>query len=388
LQALEQTDSSIFRLRIKKRVVATNLPVLPMARTSTDTPKLVELAEQLASDIESRKLKPGDRYLNTADASKLLGVSNGLANRALQLLERRQVITRQQRRGAFVLNLPKDASMQPLRLVHFLVHQNYLASEGVGNDMVLLGMQEELPGVHVQISFLPEKDAAAFVADLINKSLTAKARDGFILVRAPYEVHQLVSNSGVPALVYGGIYPGITRLTRIDRDMERIGYGATDYLLSQKHQRLAVLTRQLTGPGDQVTLDAIRHRLKEAEMDADAITERFLPPATNICEAEVTRLLQLPNPPTGFICRTLRMADAVVAAAKKEKMLDEVDLVLCDYYLTAHQQPQHVFMRPRYTSEVQGRHIARMLAAMARGDVVLDEIIPVELDTTALKISN
>ena len=353
-----------------------------MTRSGTDTPRIVDLAERLVADIEMRKLKPGDRYLTTADASKMLGVGNGLANRALQLLERREIITRQQRRGAFIAHLPGESAMPPLRRVHFLAHQNYLASEGIGNDMVLLGMQDELPGVHVQISFLPEANPAGFVADLINQSLTAKARDGFILVRAPYEVHQLVSNSGMPALIYGGRYPGITRLSRLDRDMAAVGYSATDYLLNKGHKRIAFLTRQQALPGDHDTLDAIRHRLSEAALTPSAITERFLPPATNVCEAEVQRLLRQTAPPTGFICRTLRMAEAVTSVAKKQKMGKSVDVVLCDYYLTGNQKPQYVYPRPLYSSEEQGKHIARMLAAMARGDVVPDEIIPVSLDIT------
>ena len=67
--------------------------------------------------------------------------------------------------------LPEEGSLALLRRIHFLVHQNYLASEGIGNDLVLLGIQEELPGVHVHMSFLPVDDAEGFVADLINKSL-------------------------------------------------------------------------------------------------------------------------------------------------------------------------------------------------------------------------
>lgn len=93
-------------------------------------------------------------------------------------------------------------------------------------------------------------------------------------------------------------------------------------------------------------------------------------------------MLRQTAPPTGFICRTLRMAEAVTSVAKKQKMGKSVDVVLCDYYLTGNQKPQYVYPRPLYSSEEQGKHIARMLAAMARGDVVPDEIIPVSLDIT------
>lgn len=56
-----------------------------MADSGTTTPRIVELVEQIVEDIQARKLKPGNRYLTTTKVSKMLGVGNGLANRA-QLL--------------------------------------------------------------------------------------------------------------------------------------------------------------------------------------------------------------------------------------------------------------------------------------------------------------
>ena len=361
-----------------------------MNEPTANTPRIIDLAEQLISDIETRRLKPGDRYLTTCAASKFLGVGNGVANRALQLLERRQIITRQQRSGAFVANLARDGTLPPLRRVHFLVHQNYFVSEGVGNDQELLGMQEELPGVHVQISLLPKVNTERFVADLIHSSLTAKARDGFVLVRAPYEVHKLVGDSGVPAIVYGGIYPGITRLPRLDRDMAAVGHLAADYLVIRGHRRLAFLSRQEALPGDHATMDAIRDRMSLERLLADSIVERFLPRATIVCEAEVARLLKSENRPTGLICRTQGMAEAATSVIHKSRLKSNVriDVFLCDYYLASGQRPQYVFPRPVYSAEEIGRHIARMLAAQARGEVVQDEVIPVELDAAAASVRN
>lgn len=356
-----------------------------MANSGTTTPRIVELAEQIIADIRKRKLKTGDRYLTTFEVSRMLGVGNGLANRALQLLERRQVITRQQRRGAFVAHLPGADVAPLLRRVHFLVHQNYLASEGVGNDRELMGIQSELPGVQVQISFLPKEDPESFVAGLINRSLTGKAKDGFILVRAPYEVHRLVHDTGVPSVVYGGLYPGPCRLPRIDRDMEAVGYLSADYLISRGRRRIAFLSRQQCLPGDNDTLEAIHRRMGEAKLTADALVERFLPSVTEVCEAELKTLLKGPDRPTGLICRNLRMAEAAMAILKRMKLKPyrDVDVVLCDYYLPAGREPQFVYPRPTYGSEELGQHMARMLAALSRGGRVKDEIIPVEMDRTA-----
>ena len=356
-----------------------------MAELATTTPKIVDLADQLAADINHRKLQPGDRYMTTADAAKMLGVGNGVANRALQLLERRQVITRQQRRGAFVSGPIQHSSPAPLRRVHFLVHQNYLTSEGIGNDLVLLGIQEELPGVHVQISFLPTMNAKEFVSDLIDDSLTAKARDGFILVRTPHDVQQLICDRGVPGVVYGALYPGISRLTRFDRDMSAVGELAANYLLDRGHRQIGYLSRQQVLPGDHDTMDAFRRVVGERGLFAHQLIERFLPSAPDVCEAEVRRLLARDDRPTGFICRSRLMADAAanVFAAEGLQLHRDVDVVVCDYYLLPNQQPNYVFPRPAFSAEEQGKRMARLLAAQSRGEGVADQIIPVELDATA-----
>jgi DNA-binding LacI/PurR family transcriptional regulator/DNA-binding transcriptional regulator YhcF (GntR family) len=357
------------------------------SETGTTTPKIIDLADRLLADIESRKLKPGDRYMTTAAASKMLGVGNGVANRALQLLERRQVIVRQQRRGAFIAGTPESGSPPPLRRVHFLVHRNYLTTEGVGNDLVLLGMQEALPGVHVQISFLPTSNATDFVADLVDQSLTAKAKDGFILVRVPYEVQQLISDRGVPGVVYGALYANIERLTRFDRDMSAVGRLAIEYLLAKGHRRIAQLSRQQALPGDHDTMDAIRRLMGENGLLASAITERFLPTSPEIYTAEVRRLLEAAEPPTGFICRSRQMADAAVQVFNEMglQVNRDVDVVVCDYYLLPNQKPQYVFPRPIYSSEEQGRRMAQLLLAQSKNQPVDNEIIPVELDTSALE---
>jgi GntR family transcriptional regulator, arabinose operon transcriptional repressor len=359
-----------------------------LTETVTTTPKIIDLADRLLADIHTRKLQPGDRYMTTAAASKMLGVGNGIANRALQLLERRHVIVRQQRRGAFIAGMPKPGSSAPLRRVHFLVHQNYLNTEGVGNDLVLLGMQEALPGVHVQISFLPTSNATEFVADLIDQSLTAKARDGFILVRVPYEVQQLVSDRGVPGVVYGALYANVKRLTRFDRDMTAVGRLAIEYLLSKGHRKIAQLSRQQALPGDHDTMDAIRQHMGEKGLLASAITERFLPSSPEIYKAEIRRLLEAAEPSTGFICRSRQMADSVAEVVEEYglRLYRDLDVVVCDYYLLPTQKPQYVFPRPVYSSEEQGRRIAQLLLAQSLNKTVVDEIIPVELDTTALRI--
>ena len=315
----------------------------------------------------------------------MLGVGNSLANRALQLLERRQVISRQQRVGAVIADPKGHGDIPPLRSIHFVVHSRFLKTEGIGNDLVLLGIQKELPGVHVQISFLPTGAPLEFVSDLIDHSLKSKAKDGLILVRAPYEVHRLVSDSGVPAVVYGGVYPGVKRLPRIDRDMTAIGTLAAEFLLGRGHKRLAMLSRQQVLPGDQIKYEVIRDCLARHDLPANALCQRFLPSAPEVFGAAVKMLLESEDPPTGFMCSSLGMAEAVQSECERAGLAlgKDVDVFLFDYYLLSKQKPRFPYPRPEYTSEEQGKHMALMLAALARGNVVDDEIIPVVLDDSA-----
>jgi GntR family transcriptional regulator, arabinose operon transcriptional repressor len=354
-----------------------------MATATTKTPRIAELAEQLLADIQARMLAPGDRYLTTAQTSKLLGVGNAAANRALQLLERRRIITRQQRRGAYIASLPGEGNGAGLARVHFLVHQKFLRTEGVGNDGVLIGMQEELPGVQVQISFLPPAEEALFVQQLIHDSLKSGRIDGFVLVRTSSEAQRAVAQSGLPAVVNGAAYPGNGTLARVDRDMDAIGELLTDYLLQRGHKKLACFNRQQMLPGDQRTINAILRRLGKSRFSADAIMLRFLPADDDVCVAEMRQLLEPPDPPTGLICRTVRMAEAARQVIENELKLprDQFDIAVCDYFLRHNERAEFAYSRPVYTAEEIGRHIARLLSSQTKVSrpEPLEVVIPVEL---------
>jgi DNA-binding LacI/PurR family transcriptional regulator len=346
------------------------------------TPQITQLADQLIGDITARKLQPGDRYLTTVDASRLLGVGNGAANRALQLLERRNIISRQQRRGAYILELPGQRAAPPLHRVHFLVHPLFLRTEGIGNDRILLGMQRELPGVHVQISFLPTGDEVGLVQQLISQSLAAETTDGFVLVRASCETQRLVAGSGLPAVVYGAVHPGVGRLSCLDRDMASAGNQITEWLLSRGHQQVAYLNRQITYPGDHATIDSIADTLASAGCAANSLTIRCLPSDSEVCIAEIGAIIARKSPPRAFICRTRRLADALrVAIERAGASPHKFDIAVCDYYLREHEEAEFVYPRPLEDEEQQGQHLARLMLAQLRGgsDAYQRVTVPVKL---------
>jgi len=357
-----------------------------MASAQTSSPRASQLADRLTADIEVRGLKAGDRYLTTTEAAALLGVGNGAANRALQVLERRRRIVRQQRRGAYVVDPHQTKEGPPLHRVHFLVHQKYLRAEGVGQDESLLGIERELPGVPVQISFLPVSNEAEFVEELLDESSRSKRQVGFVLVRASYETQRLLAERHVPTVVFGTLYSSIDRLASLSADMRAVGVELTKFLLKRGHERFAHFNRQIAYGGDQLTIDGIASTLQESGKGFDSLVLRFLPDAEEVYAAEARKLVESAAHPTAFICRTVRMADAVrkVAEAKGLAVGKDVDIVVCDYYLKPGNQPHYVFAKPLLSSEDQGRHLARLLIAQVSGlqsfgGRIGHEVMPIEL---------
>src|SRR3954470_19347948 len=103
--------------------------------------QIIELADRIAEDIRRRELRPGDAYLSTAEVARVMQVNGTKANRALQLLARRRVLDRRQRKGTFIAPPPADADTPgpALDVVHLLVQQDYLRTEGLLADGVVLG---------------------------------------------------------------------------------------------------------------------------------------------------------------------------------------------------------------------------------------------------------
>ena len=66
------------------------------------TARIVDLANQIEADIRRRRLSPGDAYITTAETARMLRASGTTAHKALQVLVKRGVIERKQRRGAVI----------------------------------------------------------------------------------------------------------------------------------------------------------------------------------------------------------------------------------------------------------------------------------------------
>jgi DNA-binding LacI/PurR family transcriptional regulator/DNA-binding transcriptional regulator YhcF (GntR family) len=355
-----------------------------MTTSSERTPKIVQLATALHADIQSKRLAPGDPYLNTADAARLLGVSTVAANRALQLLVKRDVLRRRQRQGTFIADPGQNPDSSLIERVHLLVHKNFLKSEGLLADGVILGIQEKLPGADIQFNFLPADDEAAYTNRIISEVLNSPRIHGFVLVRAPLQVQRIVQSSGVPSVIHGTPFPSITSVPWIERDHYQAGRIASARLIRHGFRRLTVLTREKPMPGDYRMLDGVRDEMSSVNLPISDISWRSLPSDIEAARYAVTDLLNDCKQGQGFICRSRPLADGALEAIAAEGLNLGVDagIVLLDVY-QADARPALPFpyLMSATSPEIIGQRIGNFLILQSEGNQPSPncEIVPVEL---------
>ena len=253
----------------------------------SQTPRIMDIAQALEADIRKRQLKPGDPYLSLADASRMLGVGSATTNRALQLLAKRGILKRVQRRGTFIGSLQREASPGLLKKVFMLVHRSYLKQEGLVADGVLVGIQSQLPGADVQFNFLPSTDPSEYVDSLIGDILRSKETAGIVMTKAPFVAQRAVKDSGLPAVVHGSLYPSITGMAWVEQDNPAIARLIFDFVIRNKLTQVCSLSREVMFPGDNVVHQELGMRLGAAGRLASNFSVSHLPDDVAAVQNEV-----------------------------------------------------------------------------------------------------
>jgi DNA-binding LacI/PurR family transcriptional regulator len=346
--------------------------------------QIIELADRIAEDIRLRELRPGDAYLNTAEVARVMQVNGTKANLALQLLARRKVLDRRQRKGTFIAHPPADPAEPALDRVHLLVQQDYLRTEGFLADGVVLGIQGVLPAVTLQFNFLPVENEGDYANRLIAEALRSARPEGFILARSSVQTQRLFQSSGLPTVVYGSLQASIQGMAQVERDQEQIGRLLARHLIAKKCRRVAVLLRDRVWAGDHHLLDAIQAELAAGGFGLDGLAIRCLPADAETVKASVRALLDRGPSPLGLVCRTEPMAQAAAAATAESKRPGKAKarVVVCDVYRKDSDGPAFPFIRTTLNPEEIGRELGLLLVQQARGTSVLPtrKLIPVTLE--------
>ena len=352
------------------------------SRMRTKVPRIVELADLIAADIRRRKLNPGDSYQGTLETAEMLGVSTTAANRAMQVLVKRRVLERRQKRGTFVAQLPTDALISPLQRVHLLVQEDYLRTEGLMSDGIVLGLHGELPAAQMQFNFLPPDRQGDYISELLAEAMRSGQTEGFVLIRASLPAQRLIAGSGLPAVVNGSLHPSVPRMCWIDRDHRQGGELLAQRLIDAGFRRIHVLMRDRMFRGDHTLLDAVRDTMDRAGLPLNALTLRCLPADREAIGAAVAELLDGAEGRTGFICRSEPLAAGAALAAKERRLRvgEDIGIVLSDVYRKPSETPpEWPCLEATMSPEQIGQDIGRMLALQAVQEPVEPDhrVIPV-----------
>jgi DNA-binding LacI/PurR family transcriptional regulator len=336
-------------------------PLASRSRIRPVTPSIVQLADRIEHDIHDRGLQPGDSYFNTAETAKMLKVGTASANRALQLLEQRQVLVRSQRRGTFV-TAPVEVKPKARR-INVVVDQASLKTEGVLGDGLLVGIQSAMPQAQLRFRFTPATDDSAFIEELIHEALPSSQREGFVLVRSSLTAQRLVANSGLPAVIHGTAYPSIRGIPCVERDTAHAARILVEHLVEAGCRQFVLLLRQHVMPGDHILLDLVQHSLADHGMNGK-LTVRCLPSDVEVVRHEVASAIQHARGKVGVICRSEPLAEgaqaAVDASASRHRNHKPV-IVMTDYYRSGPTPARWAYSQLVQSPEEIGRQIGHLL---------------------------
>jgi DNA-binding LacI/PurR family transcriptional regulator/DNA-binding transcriptional regulator YhcF (GntR family) len=275
-----------------------------MSDTKLPLTTIEKVAARLERDIRQKQLRPGDRYLTAAEASELFDVNSMTMHRAMRALAGREMLVRMRNRGTFVG--PKfggdDEGQPTFDVLHVVMAIDYHRTQNFSSDTLVDEFSQAMPGTTIQVHHLLESGALRYIDRLIDRHRESD-REGFVLIRCPREVQLRVSESGIPAVVFGHVYPDIS-LAGISHDQESVGRLMAEYVLQQGARRFALLTHARWRFGDHKMIDAATATLGAAGVQLDAVKIRSMAPEREIVREGVRETLACDDPPDAFLCRS------------------------------------------------------------------------------------
>ncbi len=351
--------------------------------------RIDKLAETLRKDIHSRSLSVGDHYLTAAEASQMLGVSQVMANRAMNVLAGRRLLTRHRRRGTFIgPAFQANATSTALRVIHIIkgLSQNKKLWTPVIGDC-LQGLHTVLPDYQVQSNVLPHQNPSEIVRQIFKQHTADGSLAGIVLVSCPREeqelVQEMVQEHRLPAVSFGSVYPNITKIPSIDHDQFEAGRLMAKYLLDRGHRRIMLLTRERWLLGDNLLADGVNQALADARMSYGVLSTRSIPEDVALIKTEMSRVLSLENRPTGMACRSSLFAKVTAEVARSRSMRVPQDLDIIFDANDRHFSAELGLPRAcaKQSSREQLTLVAKTLQKLIAGKIIESNniILPVEL---------
>jgi DNA-binding LacI/PurR family transcriptional regulator len=277
--------------------------------------------------------------------------------------------------GTFVGNTAREAPVS-LQIVRVITPDSPSQRERLFRQGIADGLLSTMPGVSMQVHFLPPANPLEFLDTLYKDENADFKVIGTLLVRVPRVVREFFVRRRLPAVVFGNVEDHI-ELPCIDRDQHSIGQRLIEFLSSKGHQRLALLMMDAWNPGDNHLLHGIQQAMSAANLPSAALTVQSMAEEPAMIHALVTRLASSTDRPTALICRSDTIAIESIVALEQLGLRVPRDMAVVSI---GNDGPALQQVRPSITAmtnnhEVRGRLAGELLMSMYRGQESADRRI-------------
>jgi hypothetical protein len=341
----------------------------------------LSLTEQIKRHVNSGVFAPGDRYLTIRELARRFRVSPVTMQRSVRDLVNEGVLNVRGNAGTFVGTTAREAPAE-LQIVRIIAPDLASQRERLFRQGLADGLLSAMPGVSMQLHFLPAADPLGFLNALYKENETDFKVVGSLLLRAPRVVREFFVRRRLPAVVFGNVEDHL-HLPCIDRDQRAIGERLIEFLSSKGHQRLGVLMMDAWNPGDNHLLHGIQQAMSAANLPSAALTIQSMAEEPAMIHALVNRIASTADRPTALICRSDTIAIEAIAALEKLGLRVPHDMAVVSIGNDglALQQVRPTITAMTNNHEVRGRLAGELLMSMYRGQETADRriISPSEL---------
>ncbi len=343
--------------------------------------KVIEEANKIERHIRARGLKPGDRYMTTAEVGEMMSMSLVTAQRAMGLLAKRNILERRRRAGTFI-GKGLEAEQESLNIHFFLPEESHTDDKRQANYWEQIGgIRSVLGQISAHFHFVPNQNIN-YVQGIVQKTSDANLMNGAILILPSREMRAYFDQSGIPTIVEGGIEADLNNLCWMQWDQIQVGRLLAGWLLERNHRHIATIMRDTWSIGEHLLHDGINEAFSEAYLPSNSMRMRSAPSAKSALMEMARDLFRKKNPPTGFICRNEFQADCVAEAAREAGFEEQTDITHCNAP-SASEKNRYTCAMPEISTFEFGKIAGEMLHSLITGSPLASRgrLIPVRLQT-------
>jgi LacI family transcriptional regulator len=331
-----------------------------------------KLAERVERDITAKGLTYGDRYLTAAEAAREFGVSAATANRAMQLLAERDLLSRERRRGTFVGPAVKATKRSSIKTVAVFLRDDDQAGADSASSAVLTSLRQALGHVNLHFGFVPNHDSIAYAQSVLEPMVAAGNLAGVVAISCQREIYCFFRGLGVPLVIMGSLYADGETIPSIDADNKQSGRLLTEYLISKGHRKVALMAGRDSLPGEHDFYDGVSEVLAAKNLPATALLARSFPSNETAGVAMLRHLLRTNDPPTAIVCRgsqmLLTIAEALNTLVPAGQQQPEL---VCDGYAPiSNERFPYIHCSPSVTMRGMTDLMAEMLKKLSNGEAL------------------